>query len=95
MFGALSLKNPVILSLMASYSALGPVAYLEYEESKLLGTLAHSELIAFLQRTGMQELFYSKATFRLYVSIICVYNPYVCTNSLSAISEKNNTVNNL
>ena len=36
MFGALSERNPAIRSLLASFSALGPVAYIENMESKLL-----------------------------------------------------------
>lgn len=31
MFAALADKNPVIKAYLASYIALGPVAYLEYE----------------------------------------------------------------
>lgn len=54
MFAALSVKNPIVTSLIASYSALGPVAYLEYEESRLLGTLAHSAAISLLRKMHVQ-----------------------------------------
>jgi hypothetical protein len=45
MFAALAEGDKVVKSLLASYSALGPVAYLQYEESRLLGSLAHTSLL--------------------------------------------------
>lgn len=39
MFAALANKNPVIKSLISSFSALGPVAYLTHQQSKLIQTL--------------------------------------------------------
>lgn len=86
MFAALSVKNPIVTSLIASYTALGPVAYLEYEESRLLGSLAHTAAISVLRKMGVREILYSKASYRLYVSMICAYDPFICTNTLSAIS---------
>lgn len=86
MFAALAEGNSVVKAHLASYSALGPVAYLEHEESKLLGSLAHTSLIKLFRSLEIKEVFYSKESYRLGVSILCVYDPILCTAGLSQIS---------
>lgn len=86
MFAALADGNNVIKSLLASYSALGPVAYLEHEESRLLGSLAHTSLIKIFKSLEIKEVFYTKESTRMAISILCVYDPILCTSGLSEIS---------
>lgn len=86
MFAALSEKNAVIKKNLASYIALGPVAYLEHEESRLLGSLAHTALIKVFSSLEIKEIFYSKESYRMAVSILCLYDPLICTSTLTAIS---------
>lgn len=59
MFGCLSEQNQVVRSLLASFSALGPVAYLTHQESKLLGTLAHSDFLSGLKSLEAEHIFYT------------------------------------
>lgn len=49
MFAALSQRNPIIRSLISSFSALGPVAYLTNQESKLIKDLSKSSFLQTLK----------------------------------------------
>ena len=95
MFGALSERNPAIRSVLASFSALGPVAYIENMESNLMKQTCKPKFLSGLQALGIEQLFYTNQNVHSILSDLCIVDNTLCKMSLTEISEKNNTDNNV
>ena len=95
MFGALSQNCPIVKPLLASFSALGPVAYISHMESRLLKVMCHKLLLDSLMAAGVEEMLFTPDNIHRVLSLSCQLDHTVCDVTLTEISEKNNSVNNL
>ena len=79
MFGALSLHLPEVENNLATFSALGPVAYLTNQDSRLFTILTRGGLTEILMKLNMQQIFYSNNQ-KIYdaVAEICALDEEVC-----------------
>ena len=96
MFAALSQHIKAVEDNLASYVALGPVAFLTNMQSDILKKLQKPHLTEILLKSGVKSLLYSnnQQIFNL-VSNACQVDRATCRDGLFVISEKNNSVNNV
>lgn len=94
MFAALAEKDPVILSKLQSFIALGPVWYLSHMNSEFLRIIANSPIEKIFEVLRIQEFltpnFFTSKAFPIFCSLL----PTICKNLVGLISDADPDLDN-